>query len=172
MGACSVLLAGCTAKTLVMAFDGNNQFDQFAPYAFIGGMVLTIVGQQGLLNAALELGPIMTVFPMFQAFFIGFGVIGGIVFYETGLDEVERAIHFVAAVVMLVGCGCLMKHGKEFHKAAYGLSARERRERIILTNSRWMGDQDVRIQDDEQLSESASFKREMNPKGKGLKQVV
>jgi hypothetical protein len=139
IGACSVILAGCTSKTLVMAFDGNNQFDQIAPYAFIGGMVLTITGQQLLLNAALELGPIMTVFPMFQAFFIGFGVIGGIVFYETGLGSTERALHCVAALAMLAGCGCLMKHGKDFHVAAYGESMRERQQRIRASNGRWVG---------------------------------
>ena len=55
VGACSVILAGCTSKTLIAAFEGNNQWDQFAPYGFIGGMVLTITGQQALLNAALIL---------------------------------------------------------------------------------------------------------------------
>jgi hypothetical protein len=33
---------------------------------FIAGMLCTVFGQQGLLNAAMALGPIMTVFPIFQ----------------------------------------------------------------------------------------------------------
>jgi len=116
IGACSVILAGCTSKTLIMAFDGYNQFDQIAPYAFICGMIFTITGQQLLLNAALELGPIMTVFPIFQAFFIGFGVVGGIVFYQTGdsMSSTVWTLHWLSAALMLAGCACLMKHGKEF----------------------------------------------------------
>ena len=102
IGACSVILAGCTSKTLLLAFQGVNQFDQVgagvgagveeqfedslvfaaltsrpcdapqvAPYMFIAGMLCTVFGQQGLLNAAMALGPIMTVFPIFQVQGVG-----------------------------------------------------------------------------------------------------
>ena len=35
-------------------------------------------------HSALILGDAMTVFPVFQAFWIGFSVVGGVVFYEVG----------------------------------------------------------------------------------------
>ena len=59
----------------------------------------------------------MTTFPIFQCFFVGFGVIGGIVFYQVGLDARAIALHFVAAFFMLGGCMCLMKHGKDWYEA-------------------------------------------------------
>ena len=50
-----------------------------------------------------------------QAFFIGFGVVGGIVFYQTGetMSSLEWGLHWFAAAMMIAGCVCLMKHGKE-----------------------------------------------------------
>eukprot|EP00937_MAST-01D_sp_MAST-1D-sp2_P006586 g6586.t1 len=120
IGACSVILAGCTSKTLVAAFEGNNYWDQFAPYGFIGGMVLTITGQQGLLNAAMQHGPLMCVFPVFQAFFIGFGVVGGIVFYQVPLSTAAWVVHILAFAMLLVGCHFLMKHGKRHFEETHG----------------------------------------------------
>jgi multidrug transporter EmrE-like cation transporter len=121
VGALSVLLAGLASKTLLMAFRGINQFDRPAPYFFIGGMVVTIVTQTKYLNNALEMGDVMTAFPVFQAFWIGFGVIGGIVFYPIdplGKDgDGSHTLMFFAyaasAVSMLGGCYLLAQHGKK-----------------------------------------------------------
>eukprot|EP00937_MAST-01D_sp_MAST-1D-sp2_P006892 g6892.t1 len=116
MGATSVILAGVTSKTLISALEGDSQWHRYEPYLFIVGMLATIFMQQALLNAALQLGPIMTTFPMFQAFFIGFGVIGGVVFYETRKDMswASVSLHGASAIVMVLGCLCLMRHGKKF----------------------------------------------------------
>jgi hypothetical protein len=54
IGACSVLLAGMTAKTIIMAVQGGNQFETFWPYLFIFGMIVTIMAQTDLLNCALQ----------------------------------------------------------------------------------------------------------------------
>jgi hypothetical protein len=115
IGAVSVLLAGCCSKILISAIEGNNQFNQPQPYFYIMGMATTLILQTKYLNAALQLGEIMTVFPVFQAFWISFGVIGGIVFYQqaSSLDGVAIFMHFLAAVMMVLGCVLLMKHGKD-----------------------------------------------------------
>jgi multidrug transporter EmrE-like cation transporter len=115
IGAMSVLLAGCCSKILIAAIEGNNQFNQPQPYFYIMGMICTLVLQTKYLNAALQLGEIMTVFPVFQAFWISFGVIGGIIFYQQGshLSDVAIILHILAAIFMVVGCVLLMKHGKE-----------------------------------------------------------
>lgn len=119
IGACSVLLAGMTSKTIILAVNGDNQFDTIWPYLFIVGMIVTILSQTDLLNCALQCGDVMQVFPIFQAFFIGFGTIGGMIFYEQTwvLKETEGEIpgwiiYGLSACSMVSGCFCLMVHGK------------------------------------------------------------
>jgi len=119
IGACSVLLAGMTSKTIILAVEGDNQFDTIWPYLFIVGMVVTILSQTDLLNCALQCGDVMQVFPIFQAFFIGFGTIGGMIFYEQTwvLQEEEGkvpgwVVYSISASGMVAGCFALMVHGK------------------------------------------------------------
>jgi len=61
----------------------------------------------------------MQVFPIFQAFFIGFGTIGGMIFYEQTwvLQEEEGkvpgwVVYSISASGMVAGCFALMVHGK------------------------------------------------------------
>ena len=68
-------------KTAVRKRDGEL-FDAVYPYIFLLGMVLFLVTETHFLNRGLQRGEVLTVFPTFQAFFIGFGVIGGMVFYQ------------------------------------------------------------------------------------------
>ena len=138
MGAGSIIFAGCTSKTIVAALDGaDNQFNRIEPYAFMGGMFLCIFGQTVLLNEALKQGGVMTIFPVFQAFFIGFGVVGGIVFYGTqdqyGL--LGLVAHGFAAFVMLVGIGQLMKHGRKIWDKTHVKD--EHDELAKTTDERW-----------------------------------
>ena len=138
-----MLFAGLTSKMLVAAIEGQNYWDQFAPYAFILSMALTITGQQGLLNSALEHGPIMTVFPIFQAFFVGFGVVGGIVFYDVSLSGTALALHLVAAVLILLGCGCLMKHGRSHWIAKHERKLEQITKRNKVDGAERSADEDV-----------------------------
>ena len=138
MGAGSVIFAGCTSKTIVAALDGvSDQFNRIEPYAFMGGMVLCVFGQTVLLNEALKQGGVMTIFPVFQAFFIGFGVVGGIVFYGT-LDQygvLGIIMHAFAAFVMLVGIGQLMTHGRKIWDKTHDKDERDRE--LAKTDERW-----------------------------------
>jgi hypothetical protein len=63
---------------------------------------------------ALKTGDVLTVFPVFQAFWIGFGIVGGLVFYQLSelLTWVEWIAYCAAGVSMLAGCAMLLKHGR------------------------------------------------------------
>jgi hypothetical protein len=86
MGSLSVILASCAMKVIrnaIVDFDlYGKDFHKPAVYLFIGGMISTVLIQTHLLNMALKYGDVLTVFPVFQAFWIGFGIVGGMVFYQ------------------------------------------------------------------------------------------
>jgi hypothetical protein len=114
IGSVSVLLGGLTSKCLMMAFAGNNEWDEAYPYLFLCGMLTTVILQTKYLNSALELADVMTVFPTFQAVWIAFGVMGGIIFYQQADMGAGVWIGItIAAVLMVVGCVFLMLHGKK-----------------------------------------------------------
>ena len=109
-GSMSVLCAGCVSKLVMMSIKsgGQNQFRaSWVPYAFVFFMFAMVMVQTHLLNAALMLGDAMTVFPVFQAFWIGFSVVGGVVFYGVGAVSMVGTLFFVLGVYMLV------QHGKQ-----------------------------------------------------------
>ena len=116
-GALSVVLAGCASKVLIISIKGDNLFARsIAPYIFIFGMVACVAVQTGYLNKALMLGDVMTVYPVFQAFWILLGVVGGMMFYQEysqRLSMNEWYWHWAALAGMLLGCMFLMRHGKE-----------------------------------------------------------
>lgn len=70
-GSFSVLLAKCASILLILTVSGENQFQYFTTYLFLGGMVATLVLQTDLLNRAIMTGDTLSVFPMFQCFWIG-----------------------------------------------------------------------------------------------------
>ncbi|KAJ0400151.1 hypothetical protein P43SY_007170 [Pythium insidiosum] len=70
-GSFSVLLAKCASILLILTFSGENQFVYFTTYLFVGGMIMTLVLQTDLLNRAIMTGDTVSVFPMFQCFWIG-----------------------------------------------------------------------------------------------------
>ena len=75
IGGLSVLFGSCTGKSL--ALDGFDAFDEPAFYAFLISMLVCVVVQTHLLNESMQLGGTMAVFPVFEAFWISFGVFGG-----------------------------------------------------------------------------------------------
>ncbi|ETW06398.1 hypothetical protein, variant 1 [Aphanomyces invadans] len=81
-GSFSVLLAKCTSMLLLLTFQGDNQFVYPITYVFVGGMIATLVLQTDLLNRAIMSGDTLSVFPVFQCFWIGSSVVGGVVFYQ------------------------------------------------------------------------------------------
>merc|ERR1740130_433812 len=77
-------------------------------------MICTVFLQTGYLNSAMQMGDIMTVYPVFQAFWIGFGVFGGIVFYQDAkkLSTGNWIAYVIAACMMVLGCIFFFKHAQ------------------------------------------------------------
>lgn len=98
------------AKTV----QGDNQFYHPLTYAFLFSMVGTILTQTHLLNQAMAMGDGMTVYPVFQAFWIGFSVIGGIIFYESARDfsTTDWALYPTSLVLVIVGILFLVRHSR------------------------------------------------------------
>jgi hypothetical protein len=107
VGSVSVLLASCAMKTIMWAIaqKTGKTFLTFSPYLFIGGMLTTVITQTHFLNCALELGDISTIFPVFQAIWIGFGVVGGMIFYDLWgtMDNQMKLVHFFGVVLLVLG---------------------------------------------------------------------
>ncbi|GAB9472752.1 hypothetical protein Gpo141_00009924 [Globisporangium polare] len=114
-GSFSVLLAKCASILLILTLSGENQFTHFTTYLFVGGMVSTLVLQTDLLNRAIMAGDTLSVFPMFQCFWIGSSVIGGVVFYEkyTRFTTFEWICLPIALAFIIFGIYLLSKHGEE-----------------------------------------------------------
>ncbi|KAL4175000.1 hypothetical protein KRP22_006928 [Phytophthora ramorum] len=113
-GSFSVLLAKCASILLILTLSGENQFVYFTTYLFMGGMMCTLVLQTDLLNRAIMVGDTLSVFPMFQCFWIGSSVIGGVVFYEkyTHFTLFDWICLPIALAFIIMGIYLLAKHGE------------------------------------------------------------
>jgi len=83
VGALSVLFGGIIGSMLFQ----NGASDTFSCWFFyfaLGIMVVSLVAQTHLQNRALEIGDATAVFPVFEAFWISFGVVSGLIFYNNG----------------------------------------------------------------------------------------
>jgi multidrug transporter EmrE-like cation transporter len=113
VGAMTVLLAKCSAIMIALTLKGDNQFKYGLTYIFLGGMFVCILVQTHFLNMATTLGDIMTVFPIFQAFWITFSVIGGAIFYQND-DEpfptTDKVFYPLALLAIALGVGLLVQH--------------------------------------------------------------
>ena len=68
--------------------------------------------QTALLNTAMQRGDTMSIFPVFQAFWITFGVIGGVVYYNAGTVDVT------GLCFMIIGTYFLVQHNYYVNLAA------------------------------------------------------
>ncbi|EQC26575.1 hypothetical protein SDRG_15605 [Saprolegnia diclina VS20] len=114
-GSFSVLLAKCASMLLLLTFQGQNQFVYPTTYLFVGGMVVTLVLQTDLLNRAIMSGDTLSVFPVFQCFWIGSSVVGGIVFYRKFYDfHLFEWICLPSALgLILIGIYLLTQHASD-----------------------------------------------------------
>lgn len=107
VGAMSLLFAGLTSKLLMRLFRGHySEYRKPLPYVIIGSLLMTLVLQTALLNAAMQRGDTMSIYPVFQAFWITFGVIGGVVFYQIG------AVDLTGMSLMVIGTFFLVQHNQ------------------------------------------------------------
>ena len=115
IGAVSVLLGGVVSRIILLSFagDAGQAWKEWYTYLFIVLLLTTITGQTAFLNAGMERGDVMAVYPVFQAFWIGFGTVGSVFLYwEVGRHfSVEQdGLYTAALVLMLIGVRFLFKH--------------------------------------------------------------
>ncbi|OQR99706.1 hypothetical protein ACHHYP_04877 [Achlya hypogyna] len=112
MGSLSMLLGKCASEMVKTSLEGASQFTHPTTYLFFGGMVGTILLQIHWFNEALMRGDIAVVFPIFQVFWIAFGVVGGMVFYgDLARLEFFQGVSFLLAFAcILVGVYYLAQH--------------------------------------------------------------
>jgi len=79
--------------------------------------------------SACQLGEVLTVFPTFQAFFIGFGVVGGMVFYQQSADmsKLQWGMNVVGALFMLLGFFMLITSAHRVQRDSKHLSDKKNR---------------------------------------------
>lgn len=107
VGGLSVLLGGLTIKTFTGGWD---LVKTVWAYVFLVGLILTLVIQVHFQNQAMKLGDNMVIFPVFQAFWISFGVISALYFYNTDKDWGVRWWRASGILPMIIGIACLMQH--------------------------------------------------------------
>ncbi|CAH0482224.1 unnamed protein product [Peronospora belbahrii] len=130
VGALTVLLAKCSAIMIALTLKGDNQFKFGLTYIFLGGMFVCILIQTHFLNMATALGDIMTVFPIFQACWITFSVVGGAVFYQNEnepFSTTNKVLYPLALISIAAGVGLLVQHNSSSVTANNGKVATKTR---------------------------------------------
>lgn len=109
VGALSVLFGGIIGS---MLFQNGAQaaFTCWFFYFSLAIMVISLVSQTHLQNRALELGDATAVFPVFEAFWISFGVVSGLIFYNKGESWGSDFKQASGILPMLVGTIFLFMH--------------------------------------------------------------
>ncbi|KAF4320587.1 hypothetical protein BBO99_00003734 [Phytophthora kernoviae] len=113
VGSITVLLAKCSAIMIALTLKGENQFKYGLTYVFLGGIFVCILVQTHFLNMATAMGDIMTVFPIFQACWISFSVVGGAIFYQEDdepFSTSDKVFYPLALLSISVGVGLLVQH--------------------------------------------------------------
>ena len=119
-GSASVIISSLVAKVIITVVTGDEKtrmgvLKDYWNYINVVLMVLTVMVQTELLNKALALGDAMVSYPVFQAFWITFGTIGGAVLYhETGhytrFAVSALGLFALSIALMLVGIAFLYRH--------------------------------------------------------------
>jgi len=131
----SVLLGGIVAKTF-----GGGWGLVWTPwfFAFLIGLIVTLVLQTHFQNRAMQMGENMAIFPVFQAFWITFGVVSGLYFYNTDKDWGESFWKASGIAPMILGIAFLFQHPKRekiWRTQSMALS-REQLERLGIPQGR------------------------------------
>merc|ERR1712224_492064 len=128
----SVLFGSITSSIMQ---DGGLG-DSFTAWLFYTSLVLmacSLISQTHLLNRAMELGDTTAVFPVFEAFWISFGVIGGLIFYNT--SDISWGDDFkqgAGCIFMLIGCGFLLLHQETMRENVLKFETRMRRMSVDI----------------------------------------
>lgn len=147
IGSVSILFASITVsivKTSFSADDGAKQWLKPGPYVFLFLMLGCVISQTHLLNKGLQLGEVLTVFPTFQAFFIGFGVVGGMVFYQQSaeMSGLQWGMNVFGAAWMLFGFILLITSARRVQIDAANSNLENLRHSSMQSDKGW-GEEDL-----------------------------
>ncbi|OQR81550.1 hypothetical protein THRCLA_11624 [Thraustotheca clavata] len=110
IGAMSVLLGKCTMEMISQTIDGSYfAFTHAYFYAIALALVICVASQTHCLNRSFSTGDIMSSLPVFQMFWIGFAVVGDIVFYHTftAFNLWQWIVYLLVLLLMILGCFCV-----------------------------------------------------------------
>lgn len=96
-GGQTLLLAKCLSELLLNALLSDDWGDwkrSFVPYVMALGMVGTLFTQLNFLNSGLHKFEALRVGPLYQCFFICFGITGGLIFFQ----EVSSCIFYCCLI--------------------------------------------------------------------------
>ncbi|GLD96797.1 hypothetical protein PINS_up005480 [Pythium insidiosum] len=126
MGGQSVLFAKSTAELLKSAFHGDDSFAHFETYLIMVALLLCLLCQIHFLNCGLLHYDALSVVPIYQAYWIISGVLGGVIYFqEIRSFSVEQACMFVLGIMTTIfGVGLLSQR-----KPATQLSMKRKSER-------------------------------------------
>ncbi|DAZ93263.1 TPA: hypothetical protein N0F65_003668 [Lagenidium giganteum] len=124
IGAQSVLLAKCVAEMISSSLTGDNQFKYFGTYVLVGGMVMTLLTQTHTLNMATMTGDTMSAYPVFQAFWITFSNISGVVFFQQthNFTSTQWMMFPMAIACVFIGIYLVSKHEKYGNNVKYSVA--------------------------------------------------
>ncbi|TMW55747.1 hypothetical protein Poli38472_010629 [Pythium oligandrum] len=109
MGGQSVLFAKSTAELIKAAFHGEDSFAHVQTYLLIFALFSCLLCQVHYLNCGLVHYDALSVVPIYQAYWIISGVLGGAIYFqEIRTFSIEQACMFVLGIVMTIfGVGLL-----------------------------------------------------------------
>lgn len=124
IGAMSVLLAKCVVEMITSTISGDNQFKYFGTYVLCLGMAATLLTQTHTLNLATMSGDTMSSYPVFQAFWISFSNISGVVFFQQAHNFTQTQwIMFPMAIgFVMMGIFLVAKHEKFGNSIKYSIA--------------------------------------------------
>lgn len=103
MGGQSVLFAKSTAELLKSALHGDDCFQQYPTYIIIVALVLCLLCQMHYLNCGLVHFDALSVVPIYQAYWIISGVMGGAIYFqEIRTFSVHQACMFVLGIMTTI----------------------------------------------------------------------
>jgi len=109
VGALSVLFGGVVGSMLFQN-GAAAAFSSWFFYFALVCMVASLVIQTHLQSRALELGDATAVFPVFEAFWISFGVVSGLIYYNEGASWGSDFKQASGMLPMMVGTLFLFMH--------------------------------------------------------------
>lgn len=120
MGGQSVLFAKSCAELLKAAFHGDSCLKHFESYLLALALIGCLLCQIHYLNCGLVHYDALSVVPIYQAYWIITGVLGGVIYFqEIRSFSVQQALMFVLGIITTIFGVVLLSQRKPAHPPAH-----------------------------------------------------